>query len=162
MVGGADGGGGSGHERLEAAVKEADSFIATYGEDGLGRDALMGKAARLVQLGKAKDAVAIYERLLPGEASPDGKLLLQEGLATAQEASGNLDEAVRLFDQLATDSARSGNFLLDQALFSKARILEKQGKAKDAEKALRALLEKSPKTPLRQQVDDRLALLSEK
>jgi hypothetical protein len=47
-------------------------------------------------------------------------------------------------------------------LYSKARILQKQGKAKDAEKVLREILDKVPKTPLRSQIDDRLALLAEK
>ena len=41
-------------------------------------------------------------------------------------------------------------------------MLEKQGKAKDAEQVLRDILSKAPKTMLRQQIDDRLAVLTEK
>jgi hypothetical protein len=51
---------------------------------------------------------------------------------------------------------------LDRALFAKARVLERQGKAKDAEQVLRDILSKVPKTSLRQQIDDRLAVLTEK
>jgi tetratricopeptide (TPR) repeat protein len=86
----------------------------------------------------------------------------QEGVAAANEAAGKLDDALRAYSALADESQRSGSFYLDRALFAKARILEKQGKAKDAEQALRDILTKVPKTSLRPQIDDRLAVLGEK
>jgi tetratricopeptide (TPR) repeat protein len=149
-------------ERLEAAIKEADAFVAAFGSEGLGRRALFGKASRLIALGKAADAVAIYSTLAAGETNPELRALQQEGAAAANEAAGKLDDALRAYSTLADESQRSGSFYLDRALFAKARILEKQGKAKDAEQALRDILTKVPKTSLRPQIDDRLAVLGEK
>jgi hypothetical protein len=149
-------------ERLEAAIKEADAFVAAFGSEGLGRRALFGKASRLLALGKAADAVAIYSSLAANEANPELRAMEQEGAAAANEAAGKLDDALRAYSALADESQRSGSFYLDRALFAKARILEKQGKAKDAEQALRDILTKVPKTSLRPQIDDRLAVLGEK
>jgi len=149
-------------ERLEAANKEADVFLATFGSEGLGRKALFGKASRLLVLGKADDAATLYNTLAANEPNPDLRAMQLEGSAAASEAAGKLDDALRSYTTLAEDSQRSGSFYLDRALFAKARILEKQGKAKDAEQALRDILTKVPKTSLRPQIDDRLAVLGEK
>lgn len=150
-------------ERLEAAIKEADAFVASFGRDGLGRKALLGKAGRLVALGQAAEAASIYESLAASETDPDVRLIQQDGAAAALEAAGKLDDALRAYTTLADAAQRSGGtFYLDRALFAKARILEKQGKGKDAEQALRDILAKVPKTSLRQQIDDRLAVLTEK
>jgi tetratricopeptide (TPR) repeat protein len=148
-------------ERLEAANKEADGFIATFGSAGFGRKALFGKASRLVVLGKPDEAVALYNDLAASETDLDVRPLEQEGAGAAYEAAGKLDDALRVYSALA-DASAARNFYLDRALFAKARVLEKQGKAKDAEQVLRDILSKAPKTMLRQQIDDRLAVLTEK
>jgi hypothetical protein len=149
-------------ERLEAAIKEADAFVAAFGGDGLGRKALLGKAGRLLAIDKPAEAAAIYETLAAGETDANLRAVEQEGAATASEAAGKLDDALRAYTSLAESSQRGGSFYLDRALFAKARILEKQGKGKDAEQVLREILNKVPKTSLRQQIDDRLAILTEK
>jgi hypothetical protein len=149
-------------ERLEAANKEADAFIAQFGTGGLGRKALFDKASRLIVLGKAADAASIYEKLAANETEANLRLIQLEGVAIAREAEGKLDEALRAFANLAEQCQHGSKFYLDQALYGQARVLQKQGKAKDAEKALREILEKVPKTPLRSQIDDRLALIAEK
>jgi len=149
-------------ERLEAAIKEADAFVATFGGEGLGRKALFGKAGRLLALGKSSDAAAIYGTLAANEPNPELRAMEQEGSAAASEAAGKLDDALRSYSALADESQRTGSFYLDRALFAKARILEKQGKGKDAEQVLRDILTKVPKTSLRSQIDDRLAVLGEK
>ena len=149
-------------ERLEAAVKEANAFLAAYGSEGIGRKVLFDKAGRLMVLGNSSEAGTIYESLVSSESNPDLKAFEREGVGAAAEAAGKLDDALRVYSSLADDAPHAGNFYLDRALFAKARILEKQGKAKDAEKVLREILDKSPKTELRQQIDDRLAILTEK
>lgn len=148
-------------ERIEAANKEADSFIATFGSAGLGRKALVGKASRFIALGKPDEAIAIYNDLSGSETDLDVRPMQQEGAGAAYEAAGKLDEALRVYSALA-DASAARNFYLDRALFAKARVLERQGKAKDAEQVLRDILSKVPKTSLRQQIDDRLAVLTEK
>ena len=149
-------------ERLEAAIKAADAFVADFGRDGLGRKALLGKAGRLLALGQPAEAATLYETLAAGETEPSLRSIEQEGAAAASEAAGRFDDALRAYTTLADSSQRGGTFYLDRALFAKARILEQQGKGKDAEQVLREILTKVPKTPLRQQIDDRLAVLGEK
>jgi tetratricopeptide (TPR) repeat protein len=149
-------------ERIEAAIKEADAFVAVFGGDRLGRKALLGKAGRLLAIDKAAEAATIYQTLAASETDPGLRAVEAEGVAAASEAAGKLDDALRAYTALADSSQRSGNFYLDHALYAKARILEKQGKSKDAEQILREILSKVPKTPLRQQIDDRLAILTEK
>ena len=149
-------------ERLEAVVKEADSFVAAKGADGLGRHARFAKAGRLVLLGKSEEAIVIYQQLLTNETLPDLRIIEQDALAAANDAADKVDEAIRLYTAAAEDSARANNFLLDQILFGKARLLEKQGKSKDAEKLLREIQEKVPKTTLRREIEDRIAILGEK
>jgi tetratricopeptide (TPR) repeat protein len=149
-------------ERIEAAIKEADDFVAAFGAEGLGRRALLGKAGRLVLVGKPDEAATLYETLAAGEIDPGVRAVEQEGAAAAYEAAGKLDDALRGYVALAESSQRGGTFYLDRALLAKARVLEKQGKAKDAEQVLREILTKVPKTMLRQQIDDRLAVLTEK
>ena len=141
-------------ERLEAAIKAADAFVADFGRDGLGRKALLGKAGRLLALGQPAEAATLYETLAAGETEPS--------LRSIEQAAGRFDDALRAYTTLADSSQRGGTFYLDRALFAKARILEQQGKGKDAEQVLREILTKVPKTPLRQQIDDRLAVLGEK
>jgi tetratricopeptide (TPR) repeat protein len=149
-------------ERLEAANKEADAFLAEFGQTAIGRKAMFNKAGRLLVLGNAAEAANIYTGLIAGETDRDLRLLQQEGVAIANEAQGKLDEALRGFASLAEESQRGSKFYLDRVLYAQARILEKQGKGKDAEKILREILEKVPKTSLRSQIDDRLALVAEK
>jgi len=149
-------------ERIEAAIKEADAFVAEFGGDGLGRKALLGKAGRLMAIDRSAEAATIYQTLAAGETEASLRMLEEEGAAAASEAAGKLDDALRGYAGLAESSQRGGSFYLDRALYAKARILEKQGKAKDAEQVLREILNKVPKTSLRQQIDDRLAVLAEK
>ena len=149
-------------ERLEAANKEADAFIAQYGTEGLGRKVSLDKASRLIVLGNPAEAATIYERLAGSETDANLRRIELEGVGIAREVEGKLDEALRAYTALAEQCQAGSRFYLDQALYAEARVLQKQGKSKDAEKILREILEKAPKTPLRSQIDDRLALTAEK
>ncbi len=149
-------------ERLEAAIKEADAFVATFGSGGLGRKALFGKASRLLVLGRNDEAATVYDTLAASEHDPEVRAMELEGSAAAKEAAGKLDDALLGFSALADECQRTGSFYLDRALYDKARVLEEKGKGKEAEQVLRDILTKVPKTPLRSQIDDRLAVLGEK
>jgi tetratricopeptide (TPR) repeat protein len=82
-------------------------------------------------------------------------------LALALEAQGQVDKAIEKYGTMAAEAQEVGNFYADRALFGKARLLQKQGKGKEAEKVLREILEKMPKTLLRRDIDDRLAALGD-
>jgi tetratricopeptide (TPR) repeat protein len=89
------------------------------------------------------------------------RLVEQDGLALALEAQGQIDKAIEVYSSMASEAQQVGNFYADRALLAKARLLQKQGKGKDAEKVLREILDKMPKTSLRREIDDRLAALGD-
>jgi tetratricopeptide (TPR) repeat protein len=148
-------------ERQEAALKEADRFLSTHGGSPLRDEAQLLKARFLVGLGRAGEAVPIYSELVN---SLDRRLrfLALEGLAYAQEASGQMDKAVAAFARVAEHARESGNFLRDRALFNQARLLERKGSGKEAEKVYRTILSEVPQTALKEEVNARLAVLESK
>ena len=148
-------------ERLQATVTEADAFVAAHGSSGLGRRALLIKANALLRLGKGADAATAFQQLSQNELDKGMRLVEQDGLALALEAQGQIDKAIEVYGTMASEAQQVGNFYADRALFAKARLLQKQGKAKDAEKILREILDKMPKTSLRREIDDRLAALGD-
>lgn len=149
-------------ERTEAALKEAESFIAANGGLGLAAHARLLKGHYLFVLGKPADAAAAYEQLLGGSLDQRLRFLAQEGLAYAYEAKGDFDRAIASFGAMADESQSAGGFYRDFALFNKARLLEKKGNPKDAEKVFKEILEKAPATSLRDEINDRLAALEGK
>jgi tetratricopeptide (TPR) repeat protein len=148
-------------ERLDAAVKEADSFIAGHGGSPLREKAELLKARYLVALGRAADAVPVYQRLT---SSLDERLrfLAQEGLAYAQEESGQIDKALETLAALAERAKSNGNFFRDRALFNRARLLERKGDTKAAQKTYREVLSEVPTTALKEEINNRLAVLEGK
>jgi tetratricopeptide (TPR) repeat protein len=148
-------------ERLEAALKEADTFLGQYGGSSLKEEALLLKARYLVALDRASEAVPIYSELV-GSVDRRLQFLALEGLAYAQEASGQLDKAVAAFSRLADQARESGNFFRDRALFNQARVLERKGSAKDAEKLYRSILSEVPQSALKEEINARLAVLENK
>jgi tetratricopeptide (TPR) repeat protein len=148
-------------ERSEAALKEVDGFLANHGGSSVANEAELLRARLLVSLGRASEAVPIYEKL---RGSLDARLgfLADEGLAYAQEAGGQTDKAIETLSALAEKSKGAGNFYRDRALFNKARLLEAKGAGKDAEKLYREILAEAPTTTLKEEINNRLAALETK
>jgi tetratricopeptide (TPR) repeat protein len=150
-------------ERLEAALKEADGFVRAYGRSRLKDEALLLKAKYLLTLGKAGEAASVYQSLVTGSLDRRLRFLAQEGLGYALEQNGQLDQAITSFGALADDAQKAGGFYRDHALFNKARLLQKKsGGSQEAGKLLREILDKSPTTALREEINDRLAALEGK
>jgi hypothetical protein len=148
-------------ERLEATLKEADGFLAAHGGGKLREEALVLKARVLMSLDRPAEALQIYNDVA-GSLDQRLRFLAQEGVAFAQEASGQNDKAIAGWETLATEAKSAGNFLRDRALFQKARLLEKKGAAKDAEKVYRGILTELPQSTLKDEINDRLAVLEGK
>jgi tetratricopeptide (TPR) repeat protein len=147
-------------ERLEAALKEADGFITGHGSR-LRDEAQLLKARYLVALGRAGEALPIYGALT-GSLDQRLRFLAQEGLAYAQESAGQPDKAIESFGQLAEQAKATGNFMRDRALYNKARLLEQKGAAKEAEKVYRDILTELPQSALKDEINDRLAVIEGK
>jgi tetratricopeptide (TPR) repeat protein len=148
-------------ERLAAAIREADSFLAAHGKGRLGPLALVLKGRLLLESGKASEATAVYESLAQENLDPEMALIAQEGKAYALEAAGKKDAAAQAFATLAAEAQKLGDFQRDQALFNQARLAEQSGDAKKAQSLYREVVEKFPSTPLRDEVNARIALLEE-
>ncbi|HEY0711680.1 MAG TPA: tetratricopeptide repeat protein, partial [Polyangia bacterium] len=148
-------------ERSEAALKEADTFLANFGSSRLRDEVQLVRARLLVGLGRAPEAVTLYNGLV-GEVDDSLKFVADEGLAYAQEAAGQVDAAIATLDKLAEKSKGAGNFFRDRALYNKARLLEGKGAKKDAEALYRSILTEVPTTSLKEDINHRLAILENK
>jgi tetratricopeptide (TPR) repeat protein len=148
-------------ERLEATLKEADAFLTAHGGGKLRDEALILKARVLMSLDRPAEALPIYNDVA-GSLDQRLRFLAQEGVAFAQEASGQIDKAIAGWETLAADAKGAGNFLRDRALYQKARLREKKGSAKDAEKVYRDILTELPQSSLKDEINDRLAVLEGK
>jgi tetratricopeptide (TPR) repeat protein len=147
-------------ERTEAALKEANAYLASHGGQ-LREEAMLLKARYLVALGRGDEAVPVYTEL---QGSLDDRLrfLAQEGLGYAQETAGQLDKAIAVFGGLADQAKSAGNFMRDRALFNKARLLEQKGAKQDAQKVYREILSEVPTSNLKTEINERLAILEGK
>jgi tetratricopeptide (TPR) repeat protein len=148
-------------ERAEAALKEADAFLASHSGSRLRDEVQLVRARLLLGLGRAPEALALYNNLV-NEVDDSLAFVADEGLAYAQEAAGQVDAAIATLDKLAEKSKNAGNFFRDRALFNKGRLLEGKGAKKDAEAVYRSILAEVPTTSLKEDINHRLAILETK
>lgn len=149
-------------ERTQAALKEADAFLAQHGRGKLAAMAELLKANYLRDLQKFEEALPLFQKLTTSDDLPaELQLLAWDGLALTQESLGKLDDAIATLDKLAAAAKTHGGFFGDRAAYNKARLLESQGKADAARTIYRAISTDYPETPLREDVNRRLALLDE-
>ena len=148
-------------ERLEAALKETDGFLKDFGGSGLKDEARLLRARFLLASERSSEALTLYQELVGG-VDRQLRFLALEGVAYAQEAAGQTDHAIGSFGKLAQDADSAGGFYRDRALYQKARLLQNKGNAGEAEKIFKQILEKTPTTSLREEINDRLAALAKK
>jgi len=159
-------------ERLEGALKEIDTFLAAEPRNPLHREAELQKAGLLLDLQRPDEAIPLYTELVNSRLDKSLRFLAQEGLAYAYEAKGDLDQAAAAFvklgevaspktDDKADDGGKAG-FYRDRSLYHQARIAERKGNPADAVKLYKEVLEKTPQSPLREEISNRLAALESK
>ena len=126
------------------------------------------RGAALIDLGRADEAAKAYREYL--DEVDDGAALrpvAQEGLGYALERKADLQGALTQFRRMSPPSSngdRKGDAaqaFRDRALWHEARLLEKMGKKADAKQRYETLLEKFAASPLRDEVQGRLAALAE-
>jgi predicted negative regulator of RcsB-dependent stress response len=142
-------------ERREAALKLLDKLEKSYGSTGAARDALLARAGVKYDLGRYDEAIRDYKAFLSKGASGKLKAMAHEGLGYAHEAKGELDRALDEYRLIAS----AGEFFRDRALYDEGRILERKGDTAGAKKLYQEILDKTPTTPLRDDISNRLALL---
>jgi len=143
--------------RAEGALKDLDDHFGKRG--ALSDEAALVRGSLLLDLGRADEAQATYEKLLSSRLDARLKYLAREGLGYALERKGKLPEAKETFAKLGTDAASLGDFYKDRARYHEARLAELQGNPGEAAKIYHEVLDKNPTTSLREEISSRLALL---
>ncbi len=117
-------------ERLEAALKEVDTFLAAEPHSPLHREAELQKAGLLLDLQRPDEAIPLYTDLLGSRLDGNLKFLAQEGLGYAYEAKGDLDQALAAFTKLgapAPATARQGASTRDRVALPSGANRRAQG-----------------------------------
>ena len=158
-------------ERLEGALKEVETFMSADPRSPLRREAELQKAGLLLDLQRPDEAIPLYTEILSSRLDKNLRFLAQEGLAYAYEAKGDLDQAAAAFAKLGEgDSAKANDkgeggktpFYRDRSLYHQGRIAERKGNPAQAVKLYKEVLEKTPQSPLRDEISNRLAVLESK
>jgi len=145
-------------ERLSAAVAQADSFLEKHPDSSLVPAAQLLKARFLLDQGAAADALALFETVSGTSGVPASlKLMALDGVAFAHEATGAVADALSAFSALADEAAQNNGLLQDRALFNKARLLAQTGDTAAAAETFREVVEKFPRSSLRDDINNRLA-----
>jgi tetratricopeptide (TPR) repeat protein len=145
-------------ERLEGALAALDGHFKSP-RGPLADEAALVRGGLLLDLGRADEAQAIYEKLLAGRLDARLRFLAHEGLGYALERKGKLAEAQATFAKLGTDATSLGDFYKDRARYHEARLAELQGNPAEATRIYHEVLDKNPTTSLREEISSRLALL---
>jgi tetratricopeptide (TPR) repeat protein len=145
-------------ERAEGAVAALDAHFKSN-RGPLAPEAALVRGSLFLELGRAEEAQALYEKLLTGKLDARLKFLAHEGLGYALERRGKLAEAQATFAKLGTDAGSLGGFYKDRARYHEARIAEIQGNPGEAARIYHEVLDKNPTTSLRDEISNRLALL---
>jgi tetratricopeptide (TPR) repeat protein len=146
-------------ERVTAALKELDGFLAAEPHSPLRAEAELQRGELLLSLDRADEAIAAYQGVLDGKLDERLRFLAHEGLGYAHERKGDLDRALTSFAKLGDDASGLPGFYKDRALYQKARISEVKGNREDAAKLYHEVLDKNPTTSLRDEITNRLAVL---
>ena len=145
-------------ERVEGALAALDGHFKS-GRGPLADEAALVRGGLFLDLGRADEAQATYEKLLADRLDARLRFLAHEGLGYALERKGKLPEAQATFAKLGTDASSLGDFYKDRARFHEARLAELQGNPAEATRIYHEVLEKHPTTSLREEISGRLALL---
>ena len=131
--------------RYAEALPLFEQAATKGGSQAVGDVARLFRARTLIALSRAPEAVPV----LQGLAAAGNKGLQAEGkvvLAEALEATGNLDGASKLLEELAT-APKGAPYPQAAALLSLGGVRERQGKVDDAKRVYSDLVAQYPQSP---------------
>jgi tetratricopeptide (TPR) repeat protein len=143
--------------RLEGTLAALDGAFATG--TPLYPEAMLVRAALLLDLDRAPEAASAYEGLLSNKLDERLRFAAREGLGYAYERQGKLSEAQAVFSKLGGDAGGSDGFYKDRALYHQGRLAELGGNRAEATRIYQEVLDKNPTTSLRDEITNRLAVL---
>ena len=155
--------------RAEAVLVPLQSLREDYASTDTARAARLLHASSLYTAGRFEDAVKMYEEILADPTASEFAFSAREGLGYAQEAlalanqdqaarQAGLEKALATFGEIQT---KEDGPQREVALYHQARILAALGKREDAVASLKKASEIAPDSPLRNDIRQRLAQLSE-
>lgn len=143
-------------ERLEATLAEAKTVQKDH--SGAVRDeAALLEAAALFDLGKLDEAIVIYQQVADKQTGALQQLA-HESWGLVLEQQGKLDDARKQYE-LAMP--KQGDFYRDRALYAQARVAIAKSDKKKAMELFTEIVTKLPNTPLKEEIQNQVALLGE-
>ncbi len=134
----------------DSAQKTLDSS-----DGALALPAKMAKAGAALQLGKTEEAVTIYEGVI-GSTKDEGVLAgAYLGLASARTSTKDFDGAIEAYEKLG----EIDETIAESLRYKKARLLERKGDIEGAKKLYHEILDDTPMSPNKSDIERRLATL---
>lgn len=140
-------------ERAEATLAELDKL-----PPAAAKNAHLFRAGLLYDLERYEDARAAYARAADGSA-PEIAAVAREGVALCLEQLGKVDEALAAYEKVAPKGDKATEFYRDRALLAEGRLLEKKGDKQKAIERYKELIAKYAASTLREDAQNRLAIL---
>ena len=131
--------------RTEAALVKFTAAADAYPETDAGIFARYRQAALEIALGNEVEAIAAYQQVIDLAADRIYGQMARLGLAEAQAKSGQYDQAINAFKELA--QLKDGPLPVDGILMRLGLTYRDAGKAADAQQTFNRLVEEFPVSP---------------
>jgi TolA-binding protein len=132
-------------ERAQSALTKYKIAADAYPSTDAGIYARYQQAATAMSLGDAKGAMAAYQEVLAKEGDGFYGQMAKLGMAEAQARSGQFDQAINTFKDLA--QRKDGPLPVDGILMQLGRTYLEAGKRTDAQQTFNRLVEEYPESP---------------
>ena len=143
-------------ERAEATLTEIGKLPPAAAKNGK-----LFKAGVLWDLERYDEARAAYAEAAQSSA-PELAVVAREGVALCDEQLGKIDQALADYAKVAPKDDKATDFYRDHALMGEGRLLEKKGDKAQAIERYKELIAKYNSSPLREDAQNRLAVLEAK
>jgi predicted negative regulator of RcsB-dependent stress response len=132
-------------ERAQAALTKFKVAADAYPSTDAGLYARLEEAATYMTLGNAAQAAGAYQQVVDKAGSSIYGQSARLGLAGAQAAQGQFDQAINAFKELA--QRKDGPLPVDGILMQLGRTYLDAGKRTDAQQTFNRLVEEFPESP---------------
>ena len=132
-------------ERAQAALTKFKAAADAHPSTDAGLYARYQEAATYMALGNPAQAAAAYQQVIDKAGSALYGQTARLGLAEAQSAQGQYDQAINTFKELA--QRKDGALPVDGILMQLGRTYLVAGKRSDAQQAFNRLVEEFPESP---------------
>jgi TolA-binding protein len=143
-------------ERAQAALTKLKIAADAYPANDAGLYARYQQAATYMTLGDPGGAAAAYQQVIDQAGDRIYGQMARLGLAEAQAASGQYDQAIKTFQDLS--QRKDGPLPVDGVLMQLGRTYLDAGKRTEAQQTFNRLVEEFPESPFsadaRRQLDD--------